>query len=313
MIRELETTDACRSKQTTAARNLSSWVKTELSRLAEERRLFRAHLSGEQLRKALEENRAEQSRLDRGWKNSSLRRRIEERAQLAETRSVIAAAPTMVSARRDTSESVTLAGYAAVFNSLSQDLGGFKEKIQRGAFANVLRGDPDVLALFHHDYANVLGRTRSYTLELSEDSHGLRFSMSVSTADGLGAAVIERVSRRDITGMSFGFVIGREIWDLAMTPADTDVRTITEIAMLAEISITAIPAYLATSVEAVGSRSLNPSSDDDWTLTDAERAAHDREADAAEEQALQSRIEKQYRLAGYRAVRNRAWVACHKR
>ena len=35
----------------------------------------------------------------------------------------------------EVSEQPKIVGYAAVYNSLSQDLGGFKEKITRGAFA----------------------------------------------------------------------------------------------------------------------------------------------------------------------------------
>ena len=39
-------------------------------------------------------------------------------------------------------------GYAAVFNQLSDDLGGFREKIKRGFFKDVIESD-DVRALFN--------------------------------------------------------------------------------------------------------------------------------------------------------------------
>ncbi len=53
----------------------------------------------------------------------------------------------------------TVVGYAAVFEKFSQDLGGFIEKIQQGAFAGVLSSD--VRALKNHDSNYLLGRSKS--------------------------------------------------------------------------------------------------------------------------------------------------------
>jgi hypothetical protein len=68
----------------------------------------------------------------------------------------------------------TLEGHAAVFNQWSRDLGGFREKILPGAFARSIRED-NVVALWSHDQHSIpLARNKSGSLELSEDSIGLR-------------------------------------------------------------------------------------------------------------------------------------------
>src|SRR2546430_2450571 len=74
----------------------------------------------------------------------------------------------------------TLAGHAAVFNRLSEDLGGFREIIEPGFFRSALRKSPDVRALINHDSNLVLARTASGTLELKEDAASLRIAARVA-------------------------------------------------------------------------------------------------------------------------------------
>ncbi len=138
-----------------------------------------------------------------------------------------------------------LAGYAAPYNSLSQDLGGFVERILPGAFTRSLTSPDHICALLEHDPQRLLGRVGSRTLSLQEDSKGLRFELSLpdtSYAHDLGVLV----ERGDISGCSFGFRVhaGGEHWEMRAGQLTRDLISID----LQEITITGNPAYLDTSV-----------------------------------------------------------------
>ena len=79
--------------------------------------------------------------------------------------------------RSGNDEDFTLTGYAAVYDKWSEELwtplGSFREKIAPGAFTDALGRNPDVRLLFNHE-GLPLARTKSNTLELSEDAEGLR-------------------------------------------------------------------------------------------------------------------------------------------
>src|SRR5437763_1584965 len=72
-----------------------------------------------------------------------------------------------------------LVGYAAVYNSLSADLGGFKERIMPGAFKGSVAGSTDIRALVDHDSTKLLGRTSNGTLRVAEDQRGLRVEIDL--------------------------------------------------------------------------------------------------------------------------------------
>ena len=104
----------------------------------------------------------------------------------------------------------TLTGYAAVFNQETR-IADFVERIAPGAFAASLESGADVLALADHDTRAVLGRTKSGTLALHEDSHGLAFTLTLpDTQHGRDIAAL--AARGDLGGMSFGFVATDEVW-----------------------------------------------------------------------------------------------------
>ena len=100
--------------------------------------------------------------------------------------------------RKNSDGSRSLEGYAVVWNSLSEDLGGFKERVTRGAFTQSLKDNPDVLCLYGHDSNQILGRVSSGTLTVKQDDTGLKFRCTLpdtSTARDL----ISLMERGDIS------------------------------------------------------------------------------------------------------------------
>ena len=136
-----------------------------------------------------------------------------------------------------------LAGYAAVFNSKSVDLGGFVEILKPGAFAESLRSGDDVRALVDHDYAKILGRTQSGTLRLREDTTGLADEVDLPQTT-YALDLLASVGRGDISGQSFGFKVLDDDW--AYAADGTLVRTVLRMKLF-EVTFTSIPAYPGTS------------------------------------------------------------------
>jgi len=141
-------------------------------------------------------------------------------------------------------KSPIIAGYAAVFDKLSVPLWGFREKIQKNAFAKSLKVNT-VKAFWNHNSDLVLGSTGSASLMLEEDDKGLRFELTLpDTQAGKDAYIL--VKRGDVTQMSFGFKVKGQIWDES-DPKNV-IRTLTEIDLF-EISLTPFPAYTQTSAK----------------------------------------------------------------
>ena len=141
----------------------------------------------------------------------------------------------------------TITGYAAVFNSLSEDLGGFRERIAPGAFAKSL-GETPVVALWSHRTDMVLGNTKSGTLTLEEDERGLLFKLAPSNTTW-GKDATESVARGDVSGASFGFRVEKESWTGpdGEQGASGNIRTLEQIDLF-EISPVAFPAYPDTAI-----------------------------------------------------------------
>jgi hypothetical protein len=136
-----------------------------------------------------------------------------------------------------------IGGYAAKYNVRSTMLGTFREQIMPGAFTRALKEQPHpVVALWNHDPNFVLGSTRSGTLTVDTDDEGLRYSVEVPDTQ-LGRDLTTLISRGDVWGSSFAFVLrsGSESWD--KDEDGTALRTVHEVEGVYDVSPVLTPAY----------------------------------------------------------------------
>ena len=142
----------------------------------------------------------------------------------------------------------TIGGYAAKFNRMSQNLGGFVERIDP-AFFNGSRGDgwPDVIARYNHDDNMVLGTTAADTLRLSVNDTGLLYEADLPSSR---ADVYELVQRGDVSKSSFAFIALEDDWGL--TESGFPLRTLIT-GRLIDVAPVNTPAYKDTDT---GLRSL---------------------------------------------------------
>ena len=135
---------------------------------------------------------------------------------------------------------LTLTGYALVWNVPSTNRGGYKVRLLPGSatFAT------PTLALYHHDFKDVIGNTENDTLRLTPDDYGVKVEIDLPNT-GTGRDTAELVGKKYVRGMSFAMVSsprghvtkenGQEIFDAEAYAVD-------------EVTVTPIPAFLTAMV-----------------------------------------------------------------
>ncbi len=155
-----------------------------------------------------------------------------------------------IRAKQNDDGSISMSGYAAVFESRSVvmwdwGVGSFVEEVARGAFTKTIE-EADVRLLINHDPNLILARTRSETLDLSEDDTGLKVEARMGpTTYAQDLAISMR--RGDISQMSFAFRTIKDEW--AETEDGMPLRRLLEVA-LNDASVVTYPAYPATEASA---------------------------------------------------------------
>jgi len=141
-------------------------------------------------------------------------------------------------------------GYAAKFNTESENLGTeeyqFRETIAPGAFDERLLDD--VRALFNHDSNLILARSKDGegTLKLSLDDVGLRYEFEAPDTQA-GRDLVENIRLGNVDQSSFSFTVqkdGQE-WEEKQEGDGPRIikRTITKIARLFDVAPVTYPAY----------------------------------------------------------------------
>ena len=133
-----------------------------------------------------------------------------------------------------------ISGHASMYDIRSENLGGFYEYIEAGAFTPELIAKSDTRALINHDQNLILGRTTSGTLRLNADEKGLRYEFDVPETS-YGKDLVVSMKRGDITQSSFAFTVADDDWT---TDEDgNNIRTIKKIERLYDVSPVTYPAY----------------------------------------------------------------------
>lgn len=152
-------------------------------------------------------------------------------------------------------------GYAAKFNTLSENLGGFRETIAEGAFDAALQDD--VRALLNHDSNKVLGRTTAGTLRMGVDEVGLWYEYD-DPGTSYSRDLLISMERGDVNQSSFQFTIEDDEWK--EDEEQRYIRTIKKVRRLYDVSPVTYPAYPDTNVakrslEAIQSEKRNNDKD----------------------------------------------------
>jgi len=139
-------------------------------------------------------------------------------------------------------------GYAMVFNSPSQDLGGFVEIIEPTALSEEIINGSDVFCYINHNENNGVLARRRYgvgSLQLTIDDKGLKYRFKLGKSYH-HQQLSEYLERGEIFGSSFAFTVADDQW--VKLEDGSYIRTIKRFEKLYDVSPVFEPAYLETEV-----------------------------------------------------------------
>lgn len=118
----------------------------------------------------------------------------------------------------------------------------FKEIMEPGVFKRALENNVDIPMLLEHDYDKQIASTSNGTLELTEDSIGLKFKATIQDQE-----LYSSIKNGEINSCSFGFVCEDAEYEFVNNKEEK--RYVKDIQLL-EVSLVKNPAYIGSLVEA---------------------------------------------------------------
>jgi HK97 family phage prohead protease len=148
---------------------------------------------------------------------------------------------------RASADKPLIEGYAAVYNTVTDLGGGYREKINPSAFTRALTEKQDTRCLFNHDANHVLGRVKNGTLRMTSDNTGLHYECDVNEADPQAVSARAKILRGDVDQCSFAFICTKD--SVVYNDDGTMERELLDVELL-DVSPVTYPAYESTSCEA---------------------------------------------------------------
>ena len=185
-------------------------------------------------------------------------------------------------------DNMVVRGYATTYNQpylLYRDKEvELWEQVDKNAFADTNMSD--VIMQYDHE-GRVFARTKNNTLVLRSDEHGLNIEANLG-GTAIGRELFEEIKGGYTTKMSFGFTVKADEWTRSTEDGiEKNLRTITSIGRLYDVSAVSLPANDATEI------SVRGLSDGLIERLTAERQEQKRLAELAEKRnALLQRIEE---------------------
>jgi len=139
-----------------------------------------------------------------------------------------------------------ITGYGIVYGQETRIWDDLYEVIHPGAAKEILESNPDIRSAFNHSADKILGRTKSGTLKLEEDNHGVRYVVVPPDAQWARDLMVS-IERGDIDGSSFTFGVDPQDEKITKRKDGTYLREIFAFSIIGEMGPVSYPAYEGTS------------------------------------------------------------------